>query len=221
MNIYHDYGYLLYLTSFVCGMVILRRDSPVEYRLLAWLPGITLPVEIFGWVIGHYYHRNHWVYNIFLPLECCVLLLVFYKGVKQPVIRSMSGWLLVLLPAGMIISYWRIHFTVVSINVFALLFYFFLELVGGCLFLTDCLLSGEEASIFSHPLSWTAMGIILYTCIFILTNITWVFGMIIPRMWYAGLVNLANTFFYGSIILSFIALRKKRISRSSPPSPPA
>jgi hypothetical protein len=201
------YLFLLLGATYAFGMLAVRRQAPLPHRILAWLPGITIPVETLAILVGHFYRNNHWVYNSWLPLECGSLLLVFYKSAGHPATRRLLKWLLLLLPIG-IAGCYLVSASFQFINVYALLFFLFCELLGGFVFLTDCLLSSDDASIFKHPLSWTAVGVILYACVFILTHATWIFtiAVTISHAWYSALILLGNTLLYGFMMRTFFAL---------------
>jgi len=203
--------FLLLVAAYAVGMLAVGRRGPLPYRILAWLPGITIPVEALALVVGSHFRNNHWVYNGWLPLECGSLLLIFYTGAGHPVTKRLLKWLLLFLPAGMAGCY-AVSFTLRSINVYAMLLFLFCELIGGFIFLTDCLLSSDDVSIFRHPLSWTAVGVILYACVFILTHATWVFTITstISRSWYGGLILLGNTLLYGFMMRTFFAVWRGR-----------
>lgn len=214
MHFHLIYVYVLILSTFVYGVLTIRRDAPLPYRLLMWLMIATLPTETTAVLVGHYYHINHWVYNIWAPIECAVILLVFYKGTVHPVTREVCGWLLVLLPLGTVVFYLP-HFNFLTLNTHEMVFTLFCELISGCVFLVDGLLWGEELSIFRRPLSWMAFGTILYTCVFILTHALWEYILVGPIWHYELLVIISNTFQYGGFLLTFIALRKSQRPRQS------
>jgi hypothetical protein len=134
MSIYHGYYYSLLAVAGVLGLVTAGRKGSLSLRLVAWLPLITMPVETLALLAGYYYHINHWVYNLWLPLECCCLLLVLYTGARHPVAKRLIGWLLVLLPAGIVAAYCA-NPSISHINVVAMLFCLFCELIGGFIFI--------------------------------------------------------------------------------------
>lgn len=204
---YLGYFYVLISLSLIYGLLTVRRHSPVQYRVMLWWLAATLPTEVTAFLVGHFYHRNHWVYNIWVPIECCFILLMFYKGAVQGRTRGMCRWLLILLPVGVFVSYLP-HFVWVTLNIHEMLFCLFCELLGACIYLIDNLLGGEDLSIFRQPLSWMAFGTILYACVFILTHGLWEFILVWPRWRYGMLVVVANTFQYGGVLLTLLALRK-------------
>jgi len=203
----------LLVAVFILGVLTVRRRPSFSYRVLAWLPGITVPVEVLAILVGRWYHNNHWLYNSWLPVECCALLLIFYKGAGHPATKRLLKWMLLILPLGIAVCY-AASFSFRVLNVYAMLFFLFCELICGFIFLTDSLLSSDDGSIFSHPLSWTAVGMILYACVFILTHATWVFGIgfTISRFWYGALVLLGNTLLYGFMIKTWLAVRKTKLA---------
>jgi hypothetical protein len=207
MSIYNFYYYSLVTAAASLGLASAKKSRP--FQMLAWLPLVTLPVEILGWWMALKYHRNHWLYNCWLPLECCWILLIFYIAAGHPITKRLIGWLLVLMPVGMLASYF-ISFSVLFINVYAMLFYLFWQLIGGCIFLTDCLLSSEDASIFRHPLSWMAACTILCACMFILSHGTWILKLSVSQPFYELMISIANTLLYGGMILTFIMLRRRK-----------
>lgn len=201
----------LLVATFILGMLTVRRQSSLSYLILAWLPGITIPVEVLAILAGRWYHNNHWLYNSWLPVECGSLLLIFYKGARHPTTRRVLKWLLLLLPLGLAACY-AASFSFRILNVYAMLFFLFCELICGFIFLTDSLLSSDDGAIFRHPLSWAAVGMILYACVFILTHATWIFtiAFTISRFWYGMLILLGNTLLYGFMIKTWFAVRQHR-----------
>jgi hypothetical protein len=211
MSIYFCYMYLLLVVAAWIGLSTTRRLGGRPFRLLAWLPAVTIPVELLGLWTGIRYHRNHWLYNCWMPLECCWVLLVFYLGVRHRLAKRAIGWLLVLMPVGILTMYY-VNFMFLTINLYAMLFVLFWQLIGGCIVLADCLLGHEDVAIFRHPLSWMSVGVILYACMFILMYASWVFMPKVNMVFFVTIVIVANTLFYGGMTLTFLVLRRKRES---------
>jgi len=205
---YIGYYYLLILSSLVYGATTIRRRSPLSYRLLLWWLIATVPTEVMASVAARLYHNNHWVYNIWEPFDCCMILLLFYFGIAHGRTRRLFRWLLVLAPVGFVF-FNLCHFIVLAWHFRSMLFYLFCELIGACLFLVDGRLPGEEQSIFQRPLVWMAFGTILYCIIYILTHALWAYIEVWPTWRYEVLVGVANTFDYLGVVLALYALRRK------------
>jgi hypothetical protein len=201
------YVHACLLFSLVYSLLTVRADSPVPFRLMKWWVILTVPTEIAAILLGYFYHLNHYIYNVWQPIESFLILLMFYKGTTQRVTHRLCGWLLVLLPAGILFIY-LVHFVFITLNVPETVFCLFTQLIGACIFLTDSFLWSEELSIFRRPLSWMAMGTILYSCAFILMHGLWDYMLIWPLWRFRAWVSLANTFQYGGVVLSLYALRK-------------
>jgi hypothetical protein len=203
----HLWDFTLLITTVTLAFAALKRSSPFPYHVLAWMTLATLPVETASVMIAHYYHNNHWLYNLWNPLECLYVLLVFYSGATHPVARRINKVLLCLLPAGIIIAFGvQPHF--LKINIYALHFYFFCELICTCVFLIDGLVRSEDHTFFQHPLSWTAVGVALHCLISILCYGMWKFMLQWPMNYYAGAMIIANALFYIGTMITFIQLRK-------------
>jgi len=138
-----------------------------------------------------------------------MILLMFYYGIAHRTTRRVYRWLLVLAAVVVLIFSLR-HFVTMSLNLSGMLFYLFCELIGACLFLTDGLLPGEERSIFQRPFSWMALGVILFSCAYILIHSLWQYIATWPKGRYQTLTDLANTFEYAGVWMTLYSLRKSR-----------
>jgi len=221
----HAWEDLLLITTVILAFRALKRSSSFPYHVLLWGILATLPVEAFSIVLAYRYHNNQWLLNLWGPLECLCVLLVFYSAAGHPVARRINKILLYLLPAGVILTF-GIESSFFNMNLSGMQFYMFCELISTCVFLVDGLVRSEDHRFFQHPLSWTAVGIALHCLISALCYGMWKFVVEWPAKFYIAAMFMANGVYYIGMIITFIHLRKidwrtSRINRSSPPSPPA
>lgn len=199
--------YILEISAFILGLAAVKRSSPLSYHVLVWLALATALVMTSSIVIIHYYHRNHWLYNLWYPVECSCLLFAFYRATAHAVIRRINRVLLWLLPAGMIITF-GVHPDLFTFNAYGAICYLFLELISAFAFLADGLLRSEDHRVFREPLSWMAAGLIMHCFISILAFGMWIFMLKWPPKYYGVVMVLANTFYFAGMQLTFILLRK-------------
>ena len=203
----HVWEYILLITTVILAFRALKRSSPFPYHVLAWMTLASLPVDIISVVLAYRYHNNHWLYNLWNPLECLYVLLVFYSAAIHAVARRINKILLCLLPVGIIITFSvQPHFF--QSNIYGMQFYFFCELISTCVFLIDGLVRSEDHTIFRHPLSWTAVGIALHCIVSLLCYGMWKYMLQWPMGYYIGAMFVANGLFYMGTMVTFVRLRK-------------
>ncbi|OCX50871.1 hypothetical protein BEL04_19290 [Mucilaginibacter sp. PPCGB 2223] len=75
--------------EFVCfliAIICLKKDSNIIWKSMILFLLITCITEVAGIYAAKTYHNNHWVYNLFLPIEASFTLLMFgnlYRKYKK------------------------------------------------------------------------------------------------------------------------------------------
>ena len=198
--------------------MVYRRSWPLPYRCLVWLKGLKTVAEAGSmiWTILTV-TSNHWIYNLYFPLQCAGLLFIFYKCAVHPRVRRFNGWLLTAMPVVLCVFWWKGSFY--ELNLMVTVAFAFLLLLAACAAFVDQLLGQGNASLLRQPLFWLSSAILFYSVGSIIFYATWEFSkkMILYIPFYTVYLSAEYIFNIG-VIACFICLW---INRSSPPSPPA
>jgi hypothetical protein len=208
----------LEFVSFLVGCFVYRRSWPLPYRCLVWVKGLKTLVEAGSmiWLITTA-TSNHWMYNLYLPLQCAGLLFIFYKCAVHPRVRRFNAWLLGMLPVVLCIFWWKWSFY--ELNLMASVALAFLLLLSACAAFVDQLLGQGNAHFLRQPLFWLSSAILLYSIGSIIYYASWEYSKKMIMYYTIAAVFLSAEYFINiGVIACFICLR---INRSSPPSPPA
>jgi hypothetical protein len=164
--------YLEFL-SFVLGCILVRKTWPWHYRFLVVLKGLSFLVQWGGMAWSTLTHSsNHWIFNVYLPLECVSYLYIFYRASASPIIRRLNGWLTVTVLPLVVISF-LLSPQLFIINQMMGMGCDFLLLISACVACIGLLLSEEEVSFFRNPLFWLAGGVLYYSIGNIIYLVTW------------------------------------------------
>jgi len=166
-------GSYLDLISLVVGCMVFRKSWPFAYRCLFFLNTFRVLVE-FSASLWSYFTRtsNHWLYNLFLPLQCVGFLLVFYKCSFHPAIARINRWLLAAFPVVTAVC-WLTGAPLNSLNLWAIVGFDFLVLVSACLAFVDQLLRMDNSHFIRQPIFWLASGLFFYSVQSIIGYATW------------------------------------------------
>ncbi|MDO6432608.1 hypothetical protein Q4E93_18525 [Flavitalea sp. BT771] len=215
-------SYYLEFVSFLIGCIVYRRSWPLPYRCLVWVKGLKAVVEIGGMLWSSFtMTSNHWIYNLYFPLQCAGLLFIFYKCSVQPGVRRFDAWLLGAMPLVCCIFWWKGSFY--ELNLMATVAFAFLLLLSACAAFVDLLLEQGYGHLLWQPLFWLSSTILVYSVGSIFYYSTWEYSkkMILDYLFSLLFVSTEYAINLG-IIACFICLYlQKRINRSSPPSLPA
>lgn len=147
--------------AFATGCIFVRREWPPAYKFLVVLSVVTYLTETLAMLWSGAAHRsNHWIYNLYLPLNCCGFLYFFYWASIHSRIRRINAWLLAAVPAGTVIAF-SLRPGLSFLNTYAAIFYCFLLLlscIGACM---DLLLDKRYLRLGREPLFWFACGLLL------------------------------------------------------------
>lgn len=211
--IYSIFYIALYLVCFLIGSLLVRKNWPLEYKLLVVLAGLTSLIETIVFLNTARRIDIRGVYNFFAPVECAFILYILYRASVYPAIKRLNALLLACLPIGIGIAYYT-HPGFYRFNESAGLFYDFLELIAACSFLIDVLLNKSDTPLGRQPLFWVAAGILFYGSIFTLLDALRNYITKAPIQYLTLFSALANLFMYSGFIACFICLRRADRQRS-------
>ena len=147
--------------AFAIGCIFVRREWPPAYKYLVVLSVVTYFIETLSLLWSSAAHRsNHWIYNLYLPLNCLGFLYFFYRASIHSGIRRINGWLLAAVPPGIVIAF-TLRPGLSFLNTYAAIFYCFLLLlscIGACV---DLMLDKRYIRLGREPLFWLACGLLL------------------------------------------------------------
>jgi len=210
------------LVSLVIGCMVFRRSWPFEYKCLFFLNILRVVVSCFTFLWPYYTHSsNHWIYNLFLPLQCAGFLLVFYGASMHRMVRRVNKWLLAALPLVTVIC-WSGGAPLDMMNTWAVVCFDFLLLVSACLAFVDQMLRIDDAHFVRQPIFWLASGLFFYSVGSIIEFATWEY---IKKMLLIGLYrfiafsgeNLLDAGIIGCFVCIYFESRAKKTRDLSVP----
>lgn len=152
------------LVSLIIGCMVFRKSWVFAYRCLFFLNVFRVVVSFTAYFWTHYTHSsNHWLFNLFLPLQCAGFLWVFYKCSLHPKVARVNKWLLILLPVVGALCWARGGASLEDINIFALVGFDFLVLLSVCMAFVDLLLRTDSVHFVRQPMFWLASGLFFYS----------------------------------------------------------
>ena len=161
------------LVSLIIGCLVFRRSWPFAYKCLFFLNTFRVFVSFFGHFWSQQTHSsNHWIYNLFLPVQCVGFLLVFYSAADHPLVRRVSKWLLAAFPLVTAMC-WLRGAPLETINLWAIVSFDFLILVSVCLTFVDLLLRTGDIHFLRQPMFWLASGLFFNSVESIVEFSTW------------------------------------------------
>jgi len=207
--IYIAYFGVFYLSCFLIGCLFVRKNWPLEYKLLVVLSGLTLLVE--ATVFLYHFRRidGRWIYDFFSPVECGFIIYIFYRASVHPAIRRLNAILLGCLAIGIGIGY-VLYPAFFKLSDSTELFYLFAELIAACSFLIDVLLNKSDIPPGRHPLFWMACGMLFYCSIYTVITAVTNYVTKLPYELFMLYSFVANTFMYTGFIACFICLHRIR-----------
>lgn len=147
------------LVSLIIGCLVFRRSWPFTYKCLFFLNAVRVFVSFFAHFWSQHTHSsNHWIFNLFLPLQCVGFLFVFYSASGHMLVRRISKWLLAAFPVVTAMC-WLRGAPLETINLWAIVSFDFLILVSVCLAFVDLLLRTGDIHFIRQPMFWLASGL--------------------------------------------------------------
>lgn len=162
------------IAGFALGCILLRRYWHRAYKWLLLMMGLNVVVELASDFWSMYTQTsNHWMYNLYWPIQTAVLLLIFYDRAAQRKIKQFHGWLLAALPVSLLACWWKDP-ELYLINMPAVISGDFLLLLAACGAVADELFS-QEHPLLRQPLFWLAFGVVVYGICLIIYYAVWGF----------------------------------------------
>lgn len=175
MQIVFTIATALMIAAFAIGCILFRRYWHRAYKWLLPLMGLNIIVELGGDFWSMYTQSsNHWMYNLYWPIQTAVLLLIFYTCAAHRKIRRFHGWLLAALPVSLAACWWKSP-GLDLINVPAVLSGDFLLLLAACGAIAGELSGQEHTPLPGRPLFWLGFGVLIYCIGFIIYYAVWGF----------------------------------------------
>ncbi len=203
---FHNY---LQIIAFIIALVLMQRAWAVAYKILIFITGISMIVELAGWYINvKLHHNNNWIYNIYVPLLGILQTIVFIKIIETTTIRNLAKFLMVIFIASLIVSYFFSPFFF-KLNNYALTIYLICSVISVALFFIDTMINLVEIPLAKQPGFWFAIGILIMSVLNIARFSFW--NMVEHTANYSKIlsyiVDISNFSLYGAYIATFICLR--------------
>ena len=211
---YHHY---MELFAFSVGVACFNKEWLPYYKVLLILIGLTCLVELAGSMMSYKFGDNNWLYNIFSPIEC-LLILYFFSGIIQKSrLKEMVFYSIPLMIVATCITYiFQPDFMVY--NSYARTIYLVLWIIASGFFFIDVMINDNRLSLIRQSGFWLATLILFFIVIFIILISMYKIFKILPN--YKIIINyfniVANTFMYVGFIGAFLCQRiaTKYYSRS-------
>jgi hypothetical protein len=203
---------ILLISCLLTGSLLIRKDWPIEYKLLVVLSGLTLLTETTVQISHHLFKVIiYWLYNLFLPVECVFFIYILYRAAANPVIKRLNIGLLLLLPVGIAILYWLYPFFHKA-NDHVVLLYLFAELIASCSFLIDIIIDKSNTLLTRHPLFWMTFGLCMYSGLYIVLHSLsgYLHETTMLRLFYMLDTLIPNFILYSGFIICFLRLHKAK-----------
>lgn len=72
---------IIEIICFLCAVLFLRNEGNTWWKGFTWFMLLTVLIEAGGLVCYFIYHQpNHWLYNLFLPVNACFTCWILYKA---------------------------------------------------------------------------------------------------------------------------------------------
>jgi hypothetical protein len=133
--------------------------SPSPLRLFIWFLPVTLLVELAGAALRQAGQLNHWLYNLYLPVNFIFYSWLYYSLVQFPLMRRLIVW-----STGVFISVYLINLSLVqgvyTFNSHSYLLCSFLIVVWVLAYFRQLLQSREPLNLARLPAFWISTGVL-------------------------------------------------------------
>lgn len=208
---YHHYAELI---AFCVGVLLLRKNWPMPYKLMVALAGVSFVVELGAQILwDRYRYNNNWIYNLFIPIQHLVFFLFIRYSVVTPFFKKAVFLLIYGALLGTLVSYyWHRNFFMLNNIAHTLLF--FGQLVAVCCYYLDVVSNNVKLGILHQPPFWLVTGLFFFCVVFVVRFSLWGYIKSLPdyRMVLKYTTVFSNTLLYGGFIFSFICLQKTKNS---------
>lgn len=151
------------LASVYLGCVLVRKSWPIQYRLLLVLACLDFSVTLVSYLWSSMlFKSNHWIANAAAPVECALILYIFYKASTHRIIKRINiGLIIAIIPLLLIGYTLRPLFFYLNTTVATGCFFFIL--LSACCAYVDMLLDKRDFRLSRQPMFWLAGGMLLYS----------------------------------------------------------
>ena len=215
---YHHY---LELGSFAVGLICLNNRWTFCYKVLLFFAALTFMVELLGHQLAFKFENNNWLYNIFSPFECIVILYFFSQITREKKMRKIIlSFIPIMLLATIVTYILRPNFFVY--NSYARTVYLVLWVLTCCFYFVDVMINDNRVSLIKQPGFWIATGVLFFSVIFIILQSLYNIFTTLPnyKIIVRYFIIVANTFLYVGFAGAFICqhIATKYYSPSSQPA---
>jgi hypothetical protein len=211
---YHHY---IELVAFSVGVACFNKNWLPYYKVLFFLVGLTCLVEMAGSMMSYEFGDNNWLYNIFSPIECFIILYFFSRIILKRRLKELIFYSIPIMVVATCITY-MVQPNFMVYNSYARTIYLVLWIIASGFFFIDVMINDNRMSLVKQPGFWLATGILFFSVIFIVLISMYKIFKILPN--YKIIINyfniVANTFLYVGFIGAFLCQRiaTKYYSRS-------
>ena len=150
------------MICFIFSIIYLSKKKVGYWRYFIWFMLFTVVSEITGHVLTVFFQKNnHWIYNIYLPVETVFICWLFYK-ICIPYFNS-KPWLIVWLTVFFSLYLYQsiktdfLEFSWISNSASSVFFVFF-----SCLYYYQLLKHEEYLNLLTFPTFWIVNGIFFF-----------------------------------------------------------
>lgn len=213
---YHHY---IEIVTLFIGLSCFNKAWNLPYKILLLFIGLTCLVEITGYYISQRYGNNSWIYNIYSPIECLVILYFFNRVILKRKLKDIVSFTIPLMIIATVITY-GIQPNIMVYNHYAHSVYLVLWIIVCGFYFMDVMVNDNRMSLTKQPGFWLASGILVFSVLFIILINMHTMIQLLPnkRTIISYFIIIANTFMYVGFAGAFICQRiaTKYYSRSSP-----
>ena len=215
---YHHY---IELMAFLIGGTCLNKRWMLSYKILVLFIGVTFLVELLGYTLALNHDNNNWLYNIFSPIECIIILHFFSRIIIEKRLRKMVTYCIPITIVITVLTYIA-NPNFLEYNSHARTFYLVLWVICCCFYFVDVMINNNTLSLIKQPGFWVATGILFFSVIFIIIQSLYKIFATLPNhnLIFRNFIIVANTFMYVGFAGAFICqhIATKYYSPSSQPA---
>ena len=203
---YYNY---IEIAALLTGIWLFSKTWNTAYKLLLVFVAITVVIELAGIYINMVLHQhNTWLYNLYVPLQGVLLLSIFSRIVQLAFIKKTINSLIAIFLVSVVISYY-IQPDFLSLNNHALVISLVCFCIASSLFFIDVMRNNSTLPLTKQPGLWFATGVLMMSVLFICRFAFWNLVRLTPiyKQMLGLLINIADTFMYLGIIVTFICVK--------------
>jgi hypothetical protein len=193
------------LTVFIIGILLFKKGWATPYKLLILFTGIASIIDMavrFGWSFEHY--PVYWAYNIFLFVQCILLLTILYLSFYTRMCKRSVAILIAACIATTAACFIE-HPSITTFNHHAANIDFIILFLSSMLFFIDALSNDVMVYMYEQPMFWFSTGIAFYSMLHLIQHV-WGLTFTIPMP--EGISNytflICDGFLFTGIVATFI-----------------